>query len=56
MLTQLSGEITIIGRIYRGYTISPIGSIIDLAWAFIDGLIGGALLAWLYTFISDRTA
>jgi len=43
-----TGEPTLIGRLYRGYTISPIGSIIGLIWAFFDGLFGGAIFAWLY--------
>ncbi len=43
-----TGEVTLIGQLYRGYTISPIGSVIGLVWAFFDGLIGGAIFAWLY--------
>jgi len=43
-----TGEPTFIGRIYRGYTITPIGSFIGFIWAFFDGLIGGAVFAWLY--------
>ncbi|OGP89038.1 MAG: hypothetical protein A2031_01835 [Deltaproteobacteria bacterium RBG_19FT_COMBO_43_11] len=43
-----TGEITLIGRLYRGYSISPVGSVIGLIWAFFDGLIGGAIFAWLY--------
>lgn len=43
-----TGEPTLIGRLYRGYTISPIGSIIGFMWAFFDALIGGAIFAWLY--------
>ncbi|MCK5879928.1 MAG: bacteriophage holin [Holophagae bacterium] len=39
---------TAIGRVYRGYTITPIGSLIGLVWALVDGLIGGAVFAWLY--------
>lgn len=39
---------TLIGRLYRGYTISPIGSVIGLIWAFFDGLVGGGIFAWLY--------
>jgi hypothetical protein len=38
----------LLGRIYRGYTISPIGSVVGLVWAFFDGLVGGAIFAWLY--------
>ena len=27
-----TGEITLIGKLYRGYTITPLGSIIGLIW------------------------
>ena len=47
-----TGETTLIGRLYRGYTISPVGSVIGLIWAFFDGLIGGAVFAWLYNKIT----
>lgn len=50
----ITGEPTLIGRLYRGYNISPTGSIIGLAWAFFDGLIIGAIFAWLYNVLSDR--
>ena len=49
-----TGESTFIGHIYRGFNISPTGSIIGLAWAFVDGSIGGAVFAWLYNLISPR--
>ena len=49
-----TGEATLIGTIYRGYTISPPGSFIGLAWGFVDGLIGGAIFAWLYNLISPK--
>lgn len=49
-----TGEITLIGRLYRGYNISPMGSLIGLAWALVDGLIGGAIFAWLYNLIAGR--
>jgi len=49
-----TGETTLIGRLYRGYTITPAGSLIGLAWAFFDGLIGGALFAWLYNLMADK--
>ena len=51
-LEGATGQITFIGRIYRGYDISPIGSIIGLIWALIDGAIGGAIFAWLYNLIA----
>ena len=43
-----TGEVTIIGRLYRGYSISAMGSLVGMIWAFFDGLIGGAIFAWLY--------
>ena len=51
----VTGEPTLIGRLYRGYSISPAGSFIGLAWGFADGLIGGAIFAWLYNLLSRRT-
>ncbi len=51
-----TGEVTFIGRIYRGYCISPAGSLIGLVWAFFDALIGGAVLAWLYNLLAGRLA
>ena len=43
-----TGEVTLIGRLYRGYSISPAGSLIGLIWALLDGLVGGAIFAWVY--------
>ncbi len=41
-------EVTMIGRLYRGYTISPAGSLLGLLYGFVDAFIGGAVLARLY--------
>ncbi|HUU50356.1 MAG TPA: bacteriophage holin [Nitrospinota bacterium] len=49
-----TGETTLIGRLYIGYRISPVGSIIGLVWASLDGLIGGLIFAWLYNLITSR--
>ena len=49
-----SGDITFIGRMYYGYSISPLGSVIGLAWALVDGLIGGAVFAWIYNTLVAR--
>jgi hypothetical protein len=43
-----TGEATMIGHVYRGFNISPMGSLVGLVWAFADGAIGGAIFAWLY--------
>ena len=50
-----TGDPTLIGRLYRGYTISPVGSVIGLVWAFFDALIGGAIFAWLYNRIAGSS-
>jgi len=49
-----TGETTLIGRLYRGYSISPQGSVIGLLWALADGFVGGAIFAWLYNWIAGR--
>jgi signal transduction histidine kinase len=41
-----------ISRIYRGYSITPIGSFIGLIWASVDCFIGGIIFGWLYNFIA----
>lgn len=49
-----SCNVTFIGKLYRGYNISLVGSLIGLVWAFFDGVIGGAIFAWLYNLLSDK--
>ena len=49
-----SGDTTLIGRVYVGYNISPLGSVIGLLWATVDGLVLGAIFAWLYNRIVSR--
>lgn len=51
-----TGEATLLGRLYRGYNISPVGSIVGFAWALVDGAIGGAVFAWLYNLLAARTS
>lgn len=41
-------EVTWIGRVYRGFDISPVGSLVGLIWGLLDGAIGGAIFAWAY--------
>lgn len=45
---------TAIGKLYRGYTISPRGSVIGLVWGFFDALAGGLLFAWMYNWLVRR--
>ncbi|HKI99393.1 MAG TPA: bacteriophage holin [bacterium] len=42
------GPPMLLERVYLGYHITPVGSIIGLIWAFVDGAVCGALVAWLY--------
>ncbi len=49
-----TGEATLIGRLYPGYSISVAGSFIGLAWATLDGLVSGALFALLYNYLAAR--
>lgn len=43
-----TGAITPLGHIYRGYCISPLGSLVGLVWGLVDGIIVGAAFAWVY--------
>jgi hypothetical protein len=56
VIIEGSGGTTFIGRVYLGYEISPLGSIIGLIWGLVDGLIGGAIFAWLYNRLTPGTA
>lgn len=49
-------DTTVIGRVYRGYNMSATGSLIGLAWALADGLVGGAIFAWLYNKLAGANA
>jgi hypothetical protein len=53
-LDGASKERTLIGRLYRGYTISPRGSVVGSIWAFFDALVGGLCFAWLYNRLAGR--
>ncbi len=37
-----------LSKLYRGYTITPAGSVIGLVWGFCDAFFGGLSFAWLY--------
>ena len=48
-----SEDVNFLSKAYRGYSITPVGSLIGLAWAFGDGLIGGAVFALLYNCLAS---
>ena len=49
-----TGEPTFIGHFYRGYNISPVGSLIGFVWGFVDGCVSGAIFACLYNYFVAR--
>lgn len=51
-----TGELMWIGHIYRGYSVTPMGSLVGLVWGFFDALVGGAIFAWLYNWLAPRFA
>ena len=47
-----TGHVTFVGRIFLGYNVSPLGSLIGLIWGLVFGLIVGALFDWIYNRLS----
>lgn len=43
-----------LSRIYLGFSITPLGSVVGLVWGLVDGAIAGAIFAWLYNTLSGR--
>lgn len=39
--------VEVLGSLYLGFRPSLIGSLIGGLWAFVDGAIGGIVIAWL---------
>jgi hypothetical protein len=54
MFDGITHEVPFLGHLYRGYDVSPQGSVIGLVWALLDGGVGGAIFAWLYNFIVGK--
>jgi hypothetical protein len=50
-----SKDPTWLGHVYRGYNLTFAGSLIGAVWAFLDGLVGGAVFAWLYDIMEARS-
>ena len=47
-------SVMFLDRFYFGYDITPIGSVVGLAWAFVCGTVCGGILAWLYNVLCAR--
>ena len=48
---NVEGPITLVERVYIGYSFTPMGSIIGALYGFVDWGIAGVLFAWLYNLI-----
>jgi hypothetical protein len=44
--------VELLGSVYLGYGPTVSGSLIGLLWAFVDGAVGGVILAWGYNHFS----
>jgi len=42
------GTMGFVEAVYPGYSMTPLGGLVGLVWASIDGAICGTILAWLY--------
>jgi ABC-type dipeptide/oligopeptide/nickel transport system permease subunit len=45
--------VSVLGSLYVGYSATVVGSLIGTVWAFFDGLIGGAVFAYLYNYLGQ---
>ena len=55
ILFEGSGNVELpVTYIYRGYSVTPIGSLIGLVWGLIDGYISGVIFAWVYNLILKK--
>ena len=43
-----AGFVQVLATVFQGYGPTPVGAGIGVIWGMIDGIIGGALFAWVY--------
>ena len=53
MARGFSNQETLLSMIYPFLTISPLGSLLGLIYGFFDGVIIGALFAWLINHLTQ---
>lgn len=46
--------VNVLGSLYIGYTPTFWGSVIGAIWSFVDGFIGGVIIAWIYNLFSGN--
>ncbi|MDO8468670.1 MAG: bacteriophage holin [Candidatus Peribacter sp.] len=44
--------VNMVSEVYLGYGPTPVGAVIGAVWGFLDGLVCGAIFAWLYNKIA----
>jgi hypothetical protein len=44
----------LLGTAYRGLEVTPQGAVTGGIWGFVDGFIGGYLIAWVYNKLQTR--
>jgi len=49
-----TGDTIILSTFYPGYNVTPLGSLIGLGYGIVDGLIIGAVFAWLYNLLLPK--
>ncbi|MDA3917215.1 MAG: hypothetical protein PF690_09605 [Deltaproteobacteria bacterium] len=52
MARGYSNQETFLSMVYPGLTISPLGSMVGLVYGFFDGVIIGAVFAWVYNHLA----
>jgi hypothetical protein len=46
--------LNLVGTIYKGYSVSALGSIIGLIYGFVDSFIGLWIFGWIYNKLEER--
>jgi hypothetical protein len=54
ILDGTSPNAFLVSKMYRGYTITPLGSLAGFLWGFIDGFLIGLLIALIYNKLAPR--
>lgn len=48
--------VTPLASLYIGYSASIAGAVIGAIWAFFDGFVAGAVIAWIYNRVAKQPA
>jgi len=45
---RAEGAVQLFAKAYRGFDKTLLGGLIGAAWGFLDGVVSGLLIAWIY--------